>query len=134
MEMRRVARAAAVMALFFPAISGCDPSDGPDGSLIEHVDPSNFDQRVLKSDIPVVVDFYADWCVPCRRFLPMLAAFAEETPEARIVKVNVDESPRLAARYGIRYIPYLIVFKHGQPVAWHGGPASKAELRALLGR
>ncbi len=100
---------------------------------VQHANDSNFDQRVLSSDALVLVDFYADWCGPCKMLAPVLEELARENPEARIVKVNVDHSPRLAARYGISSIPSLKAFKDGQVVGEHVGMASKAHLKALLG-
>jgi thioredoxin len=100
---------------------------------VQHADGSNFDQLVLSSDAPVLVDFYADWCGPCQMIAPALEELARENPEARIVKVDVDQSPQLAARYGISSIPSLKVFKDGQVVGEHVGMANKARLKALLG-
>jgi thioredoxin 1 len=100
---------------------------------VHHADDSNFDQLVLNSETPVLVDFYADWCGPCRMIAPALEELARENPEARIVKVNVDHSPQLSARYGISSIPSLKVFRGGQVVDEHVGMASKAHLQSLLG-
>ena len=101
---------------------------------VEHANESTFDEHVLKSDVPVLVDFYADWCGPCRALAPTLEQLARETTTAKVVKVNVDNNPTLAARYGISSIPSLIVFKDGQAVDGLGGLASKAELKSLLAR
>jgi thioredoxin 1 len=100
---------------------------------IEHADEATFDQLVLKSDVPVLVDFYADWCGPCQALAPVLEQLAGETPNARIVKVNVDHSPALAARYGVSSIPSLMVFHGGQIRAEQVGMASKSRLKAMLG-
>jgi thioredoxin 1 len=99
---------------------------------VQHVDTSNFEELVLKSDVRVMVDFYADWCGPCRMVAPILEEIAGEVPGARIAKVNVDESPELAMRYGISSIPSLKVFQDGQVVAEQLGVASKSRLKALL--
>ena len=101
---------------------------------VEHANESNFDQLVLKSELPVLVDFYADWCGPCRMIAPMLEELAKETPCASIVKVDVDQASQLAARYGVSSIPNLIVFEDGEIAAQHVGLANKAQLKALLSR
>jgi thioredoxin 1 len=99
---------------------------------VEHADESSFHQLVLKSELPVLVDFYADWCAPCRMIAPVLEELAKETPNAKIVKVNVDRAPQLAARYGVNSIPTLMVFKDGRIAAQHVGLANRAELERLL--
>lgn len=101
---------------------------------VEHASGESFARQVLESEVPTLVDFYAEWCSPCRALSPTLDELARETTDAQIVKVNVDENPELAARYGVSSIPSLAVFKDGQITARHSGLASKAELKALLGR
>jgi thioredoxin 1 len=96
------------------------------------VTATNFDREVLRSGKLVLVDFYADWCGPCRKLSPTLEAVARETPRAKIVKVNIDEDPGLAAKYGISSIPTLITFRNGRPVAGRVGLATKPQLQALL--
>jgi len=100
---------------------------------VAHADEASFERLVLQSPVPVLVDFYADWCGPCRMIAPVLEQLAREAPGVRIVKVNVDDNHALAARYGIRSIPSLLVFRDGQVVTQHVGMATKAELRSLLG-
>ena len=100
---------------------------------VHHAGEANFADMVLKSDVPVLVDFYADWCGPCQMVAPVLEELARETTDAKIVKVNVDHSPRLAARYGINSIPNLKVFEDGKVVDEEVGLASKARLKAMLG-
>jgi thioredoxin 1 len=100
---------------------------------VHHADESNFSQVVLQSDVPVLVDFYADWCGPCRALAPVLEDLAQETADAKIVKVNVDHSPQLAEHFGISSIPSLKVFKDGEIVAEHLGLAPKAALKKMLG-
>lgn len=99
---------------------------------VEHIRSSEFREKVLCSEAPVMVDFYADWCRPCRALAPVLEEVARAAPDARIVKVNVDESPELAARYRIESIPHLLVFQGGRLIGQHAGLASKARLRELL--
>ncbi len=101
---------------------------------IEHVQGDRFGQKVLRSELPVLVDFYADWCGPCRALAPVLEEIARENPEARIVQVNVDEEPELAARYGIDSIPALLLFREGRVAGQHVGLASKSSLQRLLSR
>jgi len=105
-----------------------------DTSHVRHASEGTFRDLVLRSDVPVLVDFYADWCGPCQRLTPLLEELAAEDAGVRIVKVNVDHSPRLAAEYGVESIPNLKLFKQGAVVKQLVGLASKAQLRALLGR
>jgi thioredoxin 1 len=100
---------------------------------VEHANDTNFDEAVLRAEEPVLVDFYADWCGPCRMIAPVLEELAQETPDAKIVKVNVDHSPETAARYGISSIPSLLVFRDGEIVAEQVGLASKSQLKSMLG-
>jgi thioredoxin 1 len=101
---------------------------------VEHVGTDTFQQNVLKADVPVLVDFYADWCGPCRMLAPVLDQVARETPNARVVKVNIDNSPQLAAQYGVSSIPTVMVFKGGSVVAQHTGLADRRTLERLLAR
>ena len=100
--------------------------------IIEHVQASDFDEKVLRSAVPVLVDFYAEWCGPCGALAPVLEQFARETPGAKVVKVDVDENPELATRYQIEVIPSLLVFRDSRLTQRHVGLANKALLRRLL--
>lgn len=99
---------------------------------IEHVNATNFRTVVLEADVPVLVDFYADWCAPCRALAPILEQLAQETQDVRIVKVNVDQAPNLAAQYRVSAIPTLILFNQGKPVQRMTGLMSKEELKRVL--
>ena len=101
---------------------------------IEHASEATFRDVVLKSDVPVLVDFYADWCGPCQRLTPVLEQLAAETPNAKIVKVNVDHSPRLAVQYGVESIPSLKLFEKGAVTDEVVGLASKRQLQEMLNR
>lgn len=101
---------------------------------IEHVNEGDFDKKVLQSAVLVLVDFYADWCGPCKALAPVLEEFANENPDAKIVKVNVDENYELAARYKIDSIPSLLIFKDSELAARHMGFADKAVLQQLVTR
>jgi thioredoxin 1 len=101
---------------------------------VQHASEATFDDMVLKSDVPVLVDFYADWCGPCQRLAPVLEQLATEIPGVRIVKVNLDHCPRLATQYGVQSIPTLKVFRNGTGGGQIVGLASKSQLRALLGK
>jgi thioredoxin 1 len=103
-------------------------------SPVQHANDANFRNLVLNSDVPVLVDFYADWCGPCQRLAPVLEELASELPNARIVKVNVDHSPDLAAEYRVNSIPSLKVFQNGAIVNEFVGLATKSQLRSLLVR
>lgn len=93
----------------------------------------NFSQEVLKSATPVLVDFWAEWCGPCKMIAPVLDELADEfVGHARIGKVNIDDHQALAAQYGIRAIPTLLLFKQGEVVEQLVGAKSKRDLKASL--
>ena len=94
---------------------------------------ANFEQEILNSDKPALVDFWAPWCMPCRMIAPIVEEIAEETEGKAVVgKINVDEEGDLAMRFGVASIPTLIVFKNGQEVKRVVGVQSKAALLSLL--
>lgn len=97
------------------------------------VTDSTFDAEVKNSDIPVVVDFWAQWCGPCRQIGPSLEELSDEMAgKVKIVKVDVDDNPGTAASLGVRGIPALFIFKDGQPVANKSGAAPKAALQSWI--
>ena len=93
------------------------------------VTDASFAQDVLQSSEPVVVDFWAEWCGPCRMIAPALEEIATDLDgQVKIAKLNVDENPEMAARYGVRSIPTLIMFKNGEPISQQIGAAPKGKL------
>ena len=93
----------------------------------------NFEKEVLKSDIPVLVDFWASWCGPCKMLSPIIAQIAEEhAGKVKVGKINVDEQQELAAQYRVMSIPTLIVFKNGEAVAQSVGVQPKEQIESLL--
>ena len=98
------------------------------------VTETTFEQEVLTSDKPVIVDFWAEWCGPCRAVSPVLDEIAAEREgELRLVKVNIDEEPELAQRYGVMSIPTILLFKDGEPAAGAIGAQPKRMLERSLG-
>jgi thioredoxin 1 len=98
------------------------------------VTEQSFEQEVLQSDVPVVVDFWAEWCGPCHAVAPVLDKIVEErNGDLKLVKVNIDEQPGLAARYGVQSIPTIILFKEGEPAAAAIGAQPKTALERSLG-
>ena len=97
------------------------------------VNEENFDSVVMNSDKPVLVDFWAEWCGPCKMLTPTIEALAEEYKDtSSIVKINVDDSPAIATKYGIRSIPSILLFKSGDVVEQRVGAVSKDELAGML--
>lgn len=97
--------------------------------LILHVSDDSFEQDVLKATGPVLVDYWADWCGPCKMIAPFLDAIAEEYQgKLTVAKINIDESPQTPQHYGVRGIPTLMIFKDGEVEATKVGALSKSQL------
>ena len=102
---------------------------------VVHVTDATFDQEVIKAPTPVLVDFWAPWCAPCRMIAPSIEAIAKEyAGSAGVVKLNVDENPSVSQRYGIKGIPTLILFKDGREAERVVGATSKEALSRMLGK
>ncbi|MEY1663010.1 thioredoxin TrxA [Isoalcanivorax beigongshangi] len=102
------------------------------GQILNTTDAS-FEDDVLKSDVPVLVDYWAPWCGPCKMIAPILEQLAEEyAGRVKVVKINIDDNPNTARQYGIRSIPTLTVFSNGKVEATKVGARNKAELNAFL--
>ena len=98
-----------------------------------HFTDENFNEEVLASDIPVLVDFYADWCGPCKMLAPVIETLAtEQEGKVKVGKLNVDDSPETARKYGIMSMPTLLYIKNGEVVNKTVGVVSKTEIEQIL--
>jgi len=100
-------------------------------SIELEVTEANFDSEVVQSDKPVIIDFWAEWCGPCKAFLPVLDQFAQAHPDVKVCKVNVDIAPSLGQRFSVMSIPTLVFFKDGQPVQTSVGSKKLQELEEI---
>jgi thioredoxin 1 len=99
----------------------------------QKVSDQSFDADVLKSDVPVVVDFWAEWCGPCKMIAPALEEIATAMGEkVKIVKINIDDNPQAPSKYGVRGIPTLMLFKGGQVASTKVGAAPKGQLQSWI--
>ncbi|OGP64264.1 MAG: thioredoxin [Deltaproteobacteria bacterium RBG_13_47_9] len=102
-------------------------------TVLLQVDDKNFTSEVLNSDLPVLVDFWATWCGPCRSISPIVEELAKEfTGRIKVTKLNVDESPATPSQYGVRGIPTLILFKEGKILDQIVGAVPKAKLKSMI--
>jgi thioredoxin 1 len=102
------------------------------GNII-HVTDENFEDEILKSELPVLVDYWAQWCGPCQTIAPILEEISKEyCTKLKIAKLNIDENPRTPPKYGIRGIPTLMIFKEGNVEATRVGALSKSQLAAFI--
>ena len=102
---------------------------------VRAVNDLNFETEVLESDVPVLVDFTATWCGPCKQIAPLVEQLADEYDgRVKVTKVDIDQAPGSASKYGIRGVPTLMVFKGGELVAQHVGAAPKTTIAELMDR
>lgn len=97
-----------------------------------HVDERNFENEVIKAKCTVLIDLYADWCAPCKMLAPILEEIADEHPEYKVCKINVDESPSIAAAFRASSIPMLVVVKDGKVSNYSVGYMEKADILKML--
>jgi len=97
-----------------------------------HVNNDNFESEVLKAEVPVLVDFFAQWCAPCKMLGPIVEMVAEEVTDAKVCKIDIDEASELAAQYRIMSVPTLMVFKGGEVVKRSSGVISKEAMLDML--
>ena len=100
--------------------------------MVTEITQANFEAEVLNSDKPVLVDFWASWCGPCKMLSPVVDEIAAEHPELKVCKINVDDEPGLAGQFGIMSIPTLLVFKDGKVANSSVGVRPKAAIEAML--
>lgn len=104
------------------------------GKNIQTFNEANFESEVLKSDVPVLVDFTATWCGPCRALAPIVEKVADEFQgKVKVGKLDIDESPNVTAKYGIRSVPTVLVFQGGEKKAQHVGLTTRDKLVQMLG-
>lgn len=99
---------------------------------VMNISKSNFEEEVVRSGRPVLLDFWAPWCGPCRMVAPLVEEIAAERPDVKVGKINVDEQPELAGRFGVMSIPTLVVMKGGKVVNQALGARPKSQILALL--
>ena len=101
-------------------------------SNVVHVDDNNFEAEVLQSEVPVLVDFGATWCGPCQRQLPIVEKFATDNENVKVCKVDIDDAPAMAAKFGIRSVPTLMVFSDGASLGTKVGLSSLADISNFM--
>jgi thioredoxin 1 len=104
-----------------------------DNAHIAEITDQTFEAEILQSDRPVLIDFWAEWCGPCRQIAPIISELAEEYGDrVKVAKMNVDDSPQTPGRYGVRAIPTVLAFRNGQVVAQVNGFRPKADFKEMI--
>ena len=100
---------------------------------VKSIKEKEFESEVINSDKPVLIDFWAQWCGPCKEIAPILEEIADEMQDIiKVVKINIDENPNIPNKYGIQSIPTMIIFKKGQPISTKIGVAIKSEVKTWI--
>ena len=100
---------------------------------VKSIKENEFESEVINSDKPVLIDFWAQWCGPCKEIAPILEEIADEMQDTiKVVKINIDENPNIPNKYGIQSIPTMIIFKKGQPISTKIGAAIKSEVKTWI--
>ena len=100
---------------------------------IAQITDSNFEQEVINSDIPVLLDYWAEWCGPCKMIAPLLSGIADDyAGQVKVAKLNIDENQATPAKFGVRGIPTLMLFKQGEVIDTKVGALSKSQLKAFI--
>ena len=100
---------------------------------VKSIKENEFDSEVINSDKPVLIDFWAEWCGPCKEIAPILDEIADEMKDKiKVVKINIDENPNIPNKYGIQSIPTMIIFKKGEPISTKIGAAIKSEVKTWI--
>ena len=100
---------------------------------VKSIKENEFESEVINSDKPVVIDFWAEWCGPCKEIAPILDEIADEMKDKiKVVKINIDENPNIPNKYGIQSIPTMIIFKKGEPISTKIGAAIKSEVKTWI--
>ena len=100
---------------------------------VKSIKEKEFESEVINSDKPVLIDFWAEWCGPCKEIVPILEEIADEMQDIiKVVKINIDENPNIPNKYGIQSIPTMIIFKKGQPISTKIGVAIKSEVKTWI--
>ena len=100
---------------------------------VKSIKEKEFESEVINSDKPVLIDFWAEWCGPCKEIAPIMEEIADEMQDTiKVVKINIDENPNIPNKYGIQSIPTMIIFKKGQPISTKIGAAIKSEVKTWI--